>query len=148
MFDDILDKGEYDTLYLQPEPEAQAEDALPCLFSPAEESENASVQDDISFSAMRRRESKPAPSRYNRPNHLLVTPNTYNVLLPDFDTKIHFTTQVKALYILFLNHPEGIRLVDIADHKKEYTNIYMNVTTRSDVDKLRAKVLLFYDMTK
>lgn len=80
-------------------------------------------------------EENPTPSV--QPSRLVVTENTYSVLLPDLDKEFHFTTQVKALYILFLNHPEGIRMKEIADYKKEFSHIYLHITTWSDVEKLR-----------
>lgn len=80
-------------------------------------------------------EETPTPSIH--PSHLVITENTYSVLLPDFNKEFRFTTQVKALYILFLNHPEGIRMKEIADYKKEFTHIYLQITTWSDVKRLR-----------
>lgn len=82
-------------------------------------------------------ENATSPSVSTQPSHLVITPNTYQVLLPDWDKEFHFTTQVKALYILFLNHPEGIRMKEIADYKKEFTHIYLQITTWSDVERLR-----------
>ena len=49
---------------------------------------------------------KPLPQLLSR---LEITPNTYDILLLDYDREFHFTAQVKALYVLFLLHPEGIR---------------------------------------
>lgn len=80
-------------------------------------------------------EETPAPSVH--PSCLVITENTYSVLLPDWDKEFHFTTQVKALYILFLNHPEGIRMKEIADYKKEFSHIYLRITTWSDVERLK-----------
>lgn len=80
-------------------------------------------------------EETPAPSVH--PSCLVITENTYSVLLPDYNKEFPFTTQVKALYILFLNHPEGIRMKEIADYKKEFSHIYLRITTWSDVERLK-----------
>lgn len=80
-------------------------------------------------------EETPAPSVH--PSHLVITPNTYQVLLPDYNKEFPFTTQVKALYILFLNHPEGIRIKEIANYKKEFSHIYRQVSTWGDDARLR-----------
>ena len=80
-------------------------------------------------------EETPAPSVH--PSCLVITENTYSVLLPDWDKEFPFTTQVKALYILFLNHPEGIRIKEIADYKKEFSHIYRQVSTWGDDARLR-----------
>lgn len=80
------------------------------------------------------------------PSRLQITPYTYDVLLPDYRREIHFTAQVKALYVLFLNHPEGIRMKEIADYKDEYKQLYLRLTNRSDIDKLRWSVEKLLDV--
>ena len=82
-------------------------------------------------------ENATSPSVSTPPSHLVITPNTYQVLLPDYNKEFPFTTQVKALYILFLNHPEGIRIKEIADYKKEFSHIYRQVSTWGDDARLR-----------
>lgn len=83
---------------------------------------------------------------YDSPSRLEITPNTYHVLLPDYEREIHFTAQVKALYVLFLNHPEGIRMKEISDYKEEYKQLYFQLTNRSDADKLRVSVERLLDV--
>lgn len=83
------------------------------------------------------RNPEETPATSVHPSHLVITEHTYSVLLPDWDKEFHFTTQVKALYILFLNHPEGIRMKEIADYKKEFSHIYLRITTWSDVERLK-----------
>ncbi|MBR2266183.1 MAG: hypothetical protein IJ882_05870 [Paludibacteraceae bacterium] len=83
---------------------------------------------------------------YNTPSRLEITPFTYHVLLPDYEREIHFTAQVKALYVLFLNHPEGIRMKEIANYKEEYKQLYFQLTNRSDTDKLRGSVERLLDV--
>ena len=82
----------------------------------------------------------------DRPGRLEITPYNYRVLLPDYASEIHFTAQVKALYVLFLNHPEGIRMKDIGDYKEEYIYLYFQLTNRSDTDKLRESVNKLLDV--
>ena len=73
-------------------------------------------------------------------SRLVIRPNTYEFLLPEYNKTFAFTTQVKALYTLFLNHPEGIRMKEIADYKDEYKRLYLTLTNRSDRDKLSLSV--------
>ena len=94
----------------------------------------------FSFGSARMRRSLCEPSR------LQITPCTYDVLLPDYEREIHFTAQVKALYVLFLNHPEGIRMKEIEDYKEEYKQLYLCLTNRSDIDKLRWSVEKLLDV--
>ena len=89
---------------------------------------------------------QPAQYHYTSPSRLEITPFTYHVLLPDYEREIHFTAQVKALYVLFLNHPEGIRMKEIADYKEEYKQLYFQLTNRSDTDKLRGSVERLLDV--
>ena len=78
-------------------------------------------------------------------SRIRITPHVYEVSLPDYRKSFPFTAQVKALYILFLNHPEGIRMKEIADYKDEYKRLYLCVTNRSDKDKLRRSVDKLFD---
>lgn len=89
-------------------------------------------------------EKKPT---YTQPSRLIITPIQHKFLLPDYDNiEIRFTPQVKALYVLFLNHPEGIRMKEIEDYKEEYKKLYFRLTTRSDMDKIRASVEKLIDI--
>lgn len=84
---------------------------------------------------------------YDKPSRLVITPLQYKFLLPDYDnTEIHFPPQIKALYVLFLNHPEGIRMKEIEDYKEEYKQLYFRMTNRSDMDKLRLSVEKLIDV--
>ena len=89
-------------------------------------------------------EKKPT---YTQPSRLIITPAQHKFLLPDYDNiEIRFTPQVKALYVMFLNHPEGIRMKEIEDYKEEYKKLYFRLTTRSDMDKIRASVEKLIDI--
>ena len=48
--------------------------------------------------------------------------------------------------MLFLTHPEGIRMKEIEDYKEEYKQLYFLMTTRSDIDKIRASVEKLMDV--
>lgn len=63
------------------------------------------------------------------------------IRLTDYDIDIHMNrTLCKVFYILFLRHPEGIRLKDIADYKDELMFIYKNVSNRVDLNKMEASI--------
>lgn len=76
---------------------------------------------------------------------LRIDPTSYRVKLIDYGREIHFGPQVKALYILFLNHPEGIFMRDIRDYMREYTDLYFLLTNRSNNDKIRNSVEKLFD---
>ena len=76
-----------------------------------------------------------------------ITTAPYNFLLPDYDNiEFPFGPQIKALYLLFLTHPEGIRMKEIEDYKEEYKQLYFLMTTRSDINKIRASVEKLMDV--
>lgn len=134
MFDEILDTGKYKEYHF-----------CKTILSPYEDS-------GIRFSITRSQDDEamfsitPKPFPFTELSRLVITPLTYTVLLLDYDREIHFTAQVKALYCLFLNHPEGIRMKEISDYKEEYIHLYFCLTNRSDTDKLRESVNKLLDV--
>ena len=63
-----------------------------------------------------------AKSRLSR---LLITKD-YRIILVDFDYKeVEMTPVHKAVYLLFLNHPEGIEFKKLRDYRNELLGYYM-----------------------
>lgn len=59
-----------------------------------------------------------------RLSHLVVTKD-YRILLPDYnDMEIKMEPLVKAVYLLFLKHPEGILFKHLPDYREELIGIY------------------------
>lgn len=56
---------------------------------------------------------------------LIVTENYKIVLADGEDTEVKMEPLVKAIYLLFLSHPEGIVLKCLSDYRKELTQIYL-----------------------
>ena len=55
----------------------------------------------------------------------LVITKDYRILLPDYnDIEVKMEPLVKAVFFLFLNHPEGIIFKELADFREELLNIY------------------------
>ena len=55
----------------------------------------------------------------------LVITKDYRILLPDYnDIEVKMEPLVKAVFFLFLNHPEGIIFKELADYREELLNIY------------------------
>ena len=50
-----------------------------------------------------------------------------NLVIGDTRKEITMTPMSKALYILYLKHPEGIRLKELSDYKKEIAQIYSRI---------------------
>ena len=55
----------------------------------------------------------------------MVITKDYNILLPDYnDIEIKMEPLVKAVYLLFLRHPEGIVFKELSSYKEELLDIY------------------------
>ena len=56
----------------------------------------------------------------------LIVTEDYKVVLADgADTEVKMEPLVKAVYLLFLSHPEGIVLKCLSDYRKELTQLYL-----------------------
>ena len=68
------------------------------------------------------------------------------IILSDYDNvEVKMPNISKALYFLFLRHPEGLRFKDIADHKPELLQIYQHITGRDDPDEIEKSIDLLVD---
>ena len=65
----------------------------------------------------------------------LIITSDYRFLLPDYDLEIELTPIRKALYLLFLRYPDGIRLKELSDHFRELLVIYRQMNPRLNEDK-------------
>ena len=58
----------------------------------------------------------------------LVVTKDYRIMLPDYnDMEIKMEPLVKAVYLLFLNHPEGIMFKCLPDYRQELAQIYVKL---------------------
>ena len=73
-----------------------------------------------------------AKSRLSR---LLITKD-YRFLLTDYGKEIELQPVHKAVYMLFLAHPEGIEFKRLADYREELTRYYMATAKMLDKDKI------------
>ena len=63
----------------------------------------------------------------DRQSRLVITKD-YRLLLPDYnDMEIKMEPLVKAVYLLFLEHPEGIMFKYLPDYREELTEIYLKL---------------------
>lgn len=73
-------------------------------------------------------------------SRLLIT-RDYHIFLPDYhNMEIHMEPLVKAVYLLFLSHPDGIRFKDLPSHKDELTDIYMKLKPNGLTDRIRKSI--------
>lgn len=66
----------------------------------------------------------------------LVITHDYRFLLVDYQKEIELQPVHKAVYLLFLAHPEGIEFKHLADYREELTRYYMATAKGIDRDKI------------
>ena len=57
----------------------------------------------------------------------LTISKNYRFFLGENRVEVHMEPLVKAVYLLFLSHPEGIAFKDLPNYRKELTKIYSEV---------------------
>ena len=62
-----------------------------------------------------------------RPLPVLIISKNYRIFLGDKQNEIHMEPLVRAVYLLFLRHPEGIVFKALPDYRKELTHLYDRV---------------------
>lgn len=73
-------------------------------------------------------------------SRMLITKD-YRILLPDYNNmEIKLTALPKAVYFLFLRHPEGIVFKELSDYRQELAFIYNKLTNRSDNEAVRQSI--------
>lgn len=81
--------------------------------------------------------------RYQNPELVLseLTVNTKNkILLSLYDIEIKLEPLLKVVYLLFLNHLDGIKLKEISNHSKELNRIYTKLSPNTEIDKVSLRI--------
>ncbi len=69
-------------------------------------------------------------------SRLLITKD-YRLFLVDYDNReVELQPVHKAVYLLFLAHPEGIEFKRLGDYREELTRYYMNTAKMMDREKI------------
>lgn len=70
-----------------------------------------------------------------RLSKLLVTKD-FRIILPDYEgAEVRLEPLHKAVYLLFLRHPEGIRFKELPDYREELADIYHLMKRKTQVKK-------------
>ena len=68
------------------------------------------------------------------------------IFLADFDNwEVKMPNVSKALFFLYLRHPEGLRYKEIIDHKDELLHIYGSISGRDDPEEMEKSIDLLAD---
>lgn len=62
------------------------------------------------------------------------------IQLPYFKKEVELSHLTKAIYFLFLKHPEGINLKELGNYKKELLTIYTSVSNQLDYNKMAKSI--------
>lgn len=73
-------------------------------------------------------------------SNIEITKNYDQIVLSDYYSELLLEPLMKTLYILFLKHPEGILRNNISDYKEELTEIYIQITNKSDLNKVNQSI--------
>ena len=66
----------------------------------------------------------------------LTITQDYRFLLTDYNVEVELQPVHKAVYLLFLAHPEGIEFKRLADYREELTRYYMATAKMMDKEKI------------
>ena len=73
-------------------------------------------------------------------SHLRITCRK-EIILDDFDFReVRMDTLTKAVYLLFLRHPEGIRFKELSEYAAELEELYLSITDRTDIVAIRRSI--------
>lgn len=76
---------------------------------------------------------------------LFIT-NDFRIFLKDYEMReVKMAPLSKALYVLFLRHPEGIKFKNLIDYHDELLSIYKNVTTHENIGRAMARITALTD---
>lgn len=79
--------------------------------------------------------------RQESPLSTLVIDRQKRIYLPDFaNIEIRLRPLEKALYLLFLDRPEGIYMGCLSDHRQELYDIYTGISNTGMLDEMRARI--------
>ena len=76
----------------------------------------------------------------------LVVTKDYRIILADYDNKeVELTPVHKAVYLLFLAHPEGIEFKKLRDYRDELARYYMATARQMDKEAIMESVDMLVD---
>jgi hypothetical protein len=76
-----------------------------------------------------------------KPSRILVDSFMKHIYLTDFgNLHVRLNPKERALYLLYLNHPEGISLPELYDHRQELLTIYQRISGRESQENIRRAI--------
>lgn len=78
----------------------------------------------------------------------VVITKEYRILLPDYNKEIKMSPLPKAVFLLFLKHPDGILFKHLRDYRKELGDIYKTISNRESLKGMSKSISEITDPTK
>jgi hypothetical protein len=76
-----------------------------------------------------------------KPSRIQVEGFMKHIYLTDFgNLNVRLNPKERALYLLFLNHPEGISIPELYDHHQELLTIYQRLSGRESQENIRRAI--------
>jgi hypothetical protein len=69
----------------------------------------------------------------------------FKIILVDYDIEVKMGPLPKTVFLFFLKHHEGLRFVDLPDHRQEIYDIYSRLAVSDDLEKIKRSVDLLTD---
>jgi hypothetical protein len=85
---------------------------------------------------------------FQQPSRMEIKGYTKNIFFSDLgNLELDLNPKEKALYLLFLNHREGIRLTELQDHKEELKEFYVHFCNQSNPEIIQSAIDRLVDPT-
>lgn len=85
----------------------------------------------------------------NSPSKMEIRGFMKRIFLKDLgDLEMQLNPKEKTIYLFFINHPEGVRIVDLIDHKTEISHFYEIFTNSYDTSQIEQAINLLLDPTE
>jgi hypothetical protein len=79
--------------------------------------------------------------KQNSPPSRLTIGKGGRIFLTDYENiEIRMPSMEKALYILFLRHPDGLHISSLSDYRNELTDIYSQISTRGMAEDMARRI--------
>jgi hypothetical protein len=76
-----------------------------------------------------------------KPSRMEVRGYTSRIFLTDLgDLELRFNPKEKTIYLFFLNHPEGVHLTSLQDHRAEICGYYERFTSQYEQNEIERSI--------
>jgi hypothetical protein len=82
----------------------------------------------------------------NRPSTVLVSGYLHRIFFPAYgNLELNLNPKQRAIYCFFLRHPEGVRLVELVDHRSEIGALYHRFSNFGSIEEIEDSLNLLLD---